>query len=265
MIRTSSVLKGTWRRQLSTTNDFEYRDMKDIVLHHCYRSRSVRPLWAMEELGLPYRVVSLAFPPRVFDKGYKKINPMGTVPHLYDPNTGAQMTESSAMCHYLGEMYSDRIGSRWQDCIVRPSEVDYGIFIDWMYRSDATLTFPQTLYLRYGVHEPDDRKQPQVAEDYETWFLARARFLEASLRDREFLVADRFTIADIAVGYALLLAEDNDVDVFTPNIDLYWKRLKQRPAFIVASELGKGTWGSFPRTRSDAAATGVSRSGNSDV
>ncbi len=36
-----------------------------ITLHHCANARSFRPLWAMEELGLAYRLTMLPFPPRV--------------------------------------------------------------------------------------------------------------------------------------------------------------------------------------------------------
>ena len=205
----------------------------------------------MEEMGLNYQVISLSFPPRVYEKGFKELNPMGTVPVMEDPNEeGVRMTESTAICHYLATKYGSN--SRWPDCLVSPSEKDFASFLDWTYRSDATLTFPQTLYLRYAVHE--ERKQLRVAADYEKWFLARARFLETTLSDREYLCSDRFTVADIAVGYALMLAQDNEVDVFTPNISAYWDRLKARPAFLRVCEDGKEEWGDFPRTRGDVGA-----------
>ena len=222
-----------------------------ITLYHCFSSRSVRVLWTMEELKLKYECISLPFPPRVFQKDFKKKNPMGTVPFFVDENT--EMTESSAICHYLAQKYP----SKESNLLVLPEEPCYGHFLDWMYRSDATLTFPQTLYLRYGVHESEERKQPQVARDYETWFLARARTLETHLEDRHFLCSDRFTVADITVGYALLLAEDNEVNrVFTPNIKRYWEDLKQRPALLRVRDIGKHEWGEFPRTRRDAGLLG---------
>ena len=219
--------------------------IKMITLYHSFRSRSVRVLWTLEELKLKYECISLPFPPRVFAKSFKEKNPLGTVPLLIDGNV--KMTESTAICHYLAEKYPE------SNLLVRPEETSYGEFLDWMYRSDATLTFPQTLYLRYGVHESEERKQPQVAQDYETWFVARARSLETCLEGRNFLCADRFTVADIAVGYALFLAEDNEVNqVFTPNIKRYWEDLKKRPAFLRVQDIGKDEWGEFPRTRRDA-------------
>ena len=101
--------------------------------------------------------------------------------------------------------------------------------------SDATLTFPQTLVLRYSHFEPAERLQPQVADDYSKWFLSRLRTLEPHLAAHEFLCARRFTAADVAVGYALMLAELLGLHKrFTPAVAPYWKRLQTREAFVRA-------------------------------
>ena len=71
-----------------------------ITLYHCDGARSFRPLWMLEEMGLPYELKMLPFPPRVFAKEYLAINPLGTIPFMIDGDT--KMTESSGICHYLG-------------------------------------------------------------------------------------------------------------------------------------------------------------------
>ncbi len=97
------------------------------------------------------------------------------------------------------------------------------------------MTFPQTLVLRYAHFEPAERKQPQVADDYAKWFLARLRTLEPLLAAREYLCAGRFTAADVSVGYALLLAEHLGLaERFTPSVGAYWERLQARPGFKAA-------------------------------
>ena len=58
----------------------------------------------------------------------------------------------------------------------------YGAYLNWLHMSDATLTFPQTLVLRYGRFEPTERQQPQVVVDYTRWFLARLRAVAAAFR-----------------------------------------------------------------------------------
>jgi len=50
-----------------------------ITLHHCVSARSFRPLWMLEELGIPYDLKMMPFPPRVLARSYLEINPLGTV------------------------------------------------------------------------------------------------------------------------------------------------------------------------------------------
>ena len=197
----------------------------NIKLWHGHNARSLRPLWAMEEMGIEYQLEVLPFPPRFFKKDFLDVNPLGTVPYFTDGD--ARMTESSGICHYLVERYEQ------YDFSVAPTSPEYADFLNWMYHSDATLTFPQTLYIRYMILEPDERKNPGVAEDYAKWFIARLKLLDQHIKKRDFLCANRFTIADIAVGYALFLGEVNGfAERYTPEIQRYLDSLKARPAFI---------------------------------
>jgi glutathione S-transferase len=200
-----------------------------MKLYHCADARSLRPLWALEELAADYELVNMAFPPRATYPGYLNINPLGTVPTFVDGDV--TLTESTGICHYLGEKFAPT------DLRVDPSEPAYGAYLNWMYRSDATLTFPQTIVLRYTRLEPKERRLPQAAEDYTVWYLSRLRSVEAALEDREFLCAGRFTMADIAVHYALFLGETLGLaERYKPRSRDYLERLKERPAFRRARE-----------------------------
>ena len=195
-----------------------------ITLYHCDAARSFRPLWMLEELGLPYEVKMLPFPPRAFAREYLALNPLGTVPFMVDGET--EMTESSAICHYLGTRYGPT------PLVVGADEPAYGAFLNWMYFSDATLTFPQTLVLRYSRLEPEERRNPQVVADYAKWFHGRLRVVESATGKAETLCAGRFTVADIAIGYALRLAGIVGLaGDFGPNVRAYWDRLQQRDGF----------------------------------
>ena len=202
-----------------------------ITLYHCHAARSFRPLWMLEELGLSYDLRMLPFPPRVLAKEYLALNPLGTVPLLIDGET--RMTESSGICHYLGTRYGPT------PLLVGADEPAFGAFLNWMYFSDATLTFPQTLVLRYRQLEPEERRNPQVAGDYAKWFFGRLRAVEAATATAETLCAGRFTAADIVIGYALRLAESIGLaGNFGPNVAAYWQRLQTRDGFkrAVAAE-----------------------------
>ena len=196
-----------------------------IALYHCVSARSFRPLWMLEELALPYELKMLPFPPRALARSYLQENPLGTVPLLVDGDT--RMTESAAICEYLVARHSPTGGLG-----VAVNDPAYGAYLNWLHMSDATLTFPQTLVLRYTHFEPAQRKQPQVAEDYSRWFLARLRSVDAAVQLQDYLCAGRFTAADVAVAYALMLASHLGLSaLFTPAVTAYWTRVQQRPAF----------------------------------
>ena len=197
------------------------------TLYHCISARSFRVLWMFEELQIPYELRMLAFPPRANDKAFLELNPRGTVPLFVDGET--RITESAAICEYLALRHSPGVLN------VAADEPDFADYLNYLHMSDATLTFPQTLVLRYSRLEPAERLQPQVANDYSKWVLSRLRTLEPHLTAHEFLCASRFTAADVAVGYALLLAELLSLHVrFTPAVAQYWQRLKTRDGFVRA-------------------------------
>jgi glutathione S-transferase len=200
-----------------------------MKLYHCLDARSLRPLWALEEMGLEYELINMAFPPRFSYEGYLDINPLGTVPTFIDGDL--TMTESSGICNYLVDKHGPHSIGMTVD------EPEYGDYLNWLYRSDATLTFPQTLVLRYTHLEPEERRLPQVVEDYSKWYLSRLRSVEQAIEGKEFLVGDRFTIADIAVAYALFLGTTLGLDErYKPNCKRYLAEMMERPALKRARE-----------------------------
>lgn len=201
-----------------------------IELWHCPDARSFRPLWALEELGLPYDLHLLPFPPRVRQPEYLEVNPLGTIPAMRDGETF--MTESAAIVQYLVTRYGP------SDLAVPADDPAYGAWLNWLHFGEATLTFPQTLVLRYRQFEPG--KAEVVADDYAKWFLSRLRHVDRALETSDWLCAGRFTAADISVGYALLLAHSLKLDDrISPATKAYWQRLKSRPAFLAAKAAQK--------------------------
>ncbi len=202
-----------------------------MKLWHCVGARSLRALWALEELGLDYELEVMQFPPRFFHKEFLEKNALGTIPYFEDGEV--TMTESCAIPHYL----ATRPGC--EHLAVAPDHAQYGDMLNWCYHGDATLTFPQTIVLRYTVLEPTPEKKP-VADDYAKWFIARLRRLDAHLENNDYLVDGRFTIADICVGYALYLGRDIGLsERFKPQTMAYLERLVEREAFKRADALGR--------------------------
>lgn len=205
-------------------------------LWHCHNARSLRPLWAMAEMGMEYDLIELPFPPRIFQKEFLGTNVLGTVP--YFEHGDISMTESSGILQYLVE--TNRLNKSAPDLGLTVGHPEFADYLNWLFHSDATLTFPQTIVMRYAVLEPKERQLPQAIEDYGKWYIARLRKLDAHIIDREFLVDNRFTVADIAIGYALyfgsLLGLHKD---YSPQVTDYLKRLIERPAFKEVVVIGE--------------------------
>ena len=199
--------------------------MTKPTLYHCKDARSFRCVWAAEELGLDYELVTMAFPPRFHVPEYKEVNPLGTIPCWIDGDLN--MTESAAICQVM---------ARGSPLEVLPDEPDYARYLNWLHRSDATLTFPLAIMLRYSVFPKPEERKLDVAEDYKLFFLGRARSIEAALADgREWLVAGRFTVADIAVGYSVMLGRTLGLESeLGPQTLAWWERLAARDGFRAA-------------------------------
>ena len=144
-----------------------------IKIYGTENSRAMRPIWTAEEMGLDYKLIMMPFPPRVFMKEYLDVNMLGTIPYLIDGNV--KMTESVAMSQYLVEKYGPT------DLRVMPNEPDYPDYLNWLFHSDATLTFPQTVVLRYKLQEPG--VADAAVDGYSRWFVSRCKLLEKTLNE----------------------------------------------------------------------------------
>lgn len=198
------------------------------ILYTCPRSRGLRASWTAKELGLELEYRILPFPPRSRAPDYLAINPLGTVPALL--HDGELLTESVAIAHYLA--------TRWgsTELVISPGEHDYGPFLDFLHHAEATITFPQTVWIRFGLFEKE-RGLEEAGKAYAEWYAQRLIKIEQRLAEREFICADRFTIADVAVTYALYLSSLNGLDhLVTPKARAYRERMTARTAFIQALE-----------------------------
>jgi glutathione S-transferase len=110
-----------------------------IELWHCPDTRSFRVLWVLEELGLPYDLHLLPFPPRLRAPEYLQVNPLGTIPTMRIGETF--MTESAAIVQYLATRHAPN------DLIVAVDDAAYGDWLNWQYLARGGRLCPL-------VHEP---------------------------------------------------------------------------------------------------------------
>lgn len=199
-----------------------------ITLYHCRDARSFRALWALEELGLAYDLKVLPFPPRARHPGMADINPLGTIPVLLDGD--ARLTESSAIPHYLATKFGP------SPLAVTPDEAGYADYLNFLVMGEATLTFPQTIHLRYAVFAAPDARRPEIARDYAEWFGSRLRNAERMMSG-DYAAAGRFTMADVSLAYAIKLALAIGLAEFvTPGMQAYFDRVSARDGYLRAMQ-----------------------------
>lgn len=199
-----------------------------INLYHSAGTRSLRCLWVLEELGLDYQLHSLPFPPRLKAPEFLEINPAGTLPYMVDGET--KMTESCAILSYLDSRYGAARLS------VPSDHAEYGNFLEYLHFGEASMAMPQSVVLRYQFFMPKDLRQPAVAKDYQDMVLGKLPRIVEQLEGRDYLCGE-FSLADISVGYALVLGETFGVAERYPEaVKDYLQRLKSRPAFQRAQD-----------------------------
>lgn len=193
------------------------------LLYHCPDARSFRPLWAMEELGTPYTLRMLPFPPRLTSPDYLTENPLGTIPLFVDGEV--RMRESTMIGHYLAV----KAGS---DLTLSPGEPDYPRYLDMLTYGETTLSWPQGVILYYGRFIPEADRLPRVAADMRARMATMFADLDRQLGERAWIAGERFTMADVSIGYALKLSRYTDTfDGLSERLKSYHQRLAARPAY----------------------------------
>ncbi|MBI4515394.1 MAG: glutathione S-transferase family protein [Deltaproteobacteria bacterium] len=195
-----------------------------IKLYHGPRTRSVRIYWLLEELGLPYELVTVPFvaplPPA---KPFSQATPAGKFPTLEDGEV--TMFESGAILEYVIERYGQgRLAPA-------PGTPQRAAFLQWVHFSEAT-AFPPLGNIAWHMFRQDADSIPAAMADYRTWAVAALDVLEKALAGRQYLLGPDFSAADIMVGYTVqcakwfgLLSDDYR------NLTAYLARLTARPAF----------------------------------
>lgn len=185
------------------------------------RSRGVRVHWALEELGVPYELQILDMQKGEHrGEAYKKINPLCQVPALEDE--GKAMIESGAICVYLAHKYPEK-GLGPEDQAAE--------YFQWCFYNFGTLEPPMMDVLIHTQWAPEDQRVPAVAEKGQAALTKAMTVLEAHMADREWILGQRFSMADILTGGTLQWASQLLPLKGYPNLEAYVGRLNQRPAY----------------------------------
>lgn len=191
-----------------------------MKLYSTPQTRSDRPRWVLEELGLDYEIVSINL--RAGEQRtpeFRKLNPLGQVPVLVDGDH--IVTESGAICLYL----ADKVGK------LAPPIDQRADYYRWcFYAYSGVEPSLVEFFLNTRRLEEDERSAPRAAEAQAT-LRTRLQVLDDTLKGRDFIVGSEFTVADVLIGSVLDWADSlGEVRDF-PGLQAYLAGLRARPAF----------------------------------
>ncbi len=198
-----------------------------MKLYHSPQSRSGRPLWLLEELGVPYEVekVNTAAKENKTPE-YLKIHPHGVVPALVDGDL--KLMESAAICLYLADKYPEK------GLAPKVGTPERGQYYQWIVYTMATLEPPVLQVFLNTVMLPEDQRSPEKVTAAKKDFETIGKVLSAALEGKDFLVGNTFSAADVMVASTLGWASFMGLLADFPTLQAYVGRCMGRPAAVAA-------------------------------
>jgi glutathione S-transferase len=188
------------------------------------RSRAMRIMWMLEELGEPYEYDPA--PPH--SPAILAVNPSGKIPALKVDDT--VLTDSVAILTFLAD---------------RHGKLTFPAGTLERARQDAFTQFCideiEGALWTAGKHSfvlPEEMRVPAIKATCRFEFDRAMRTLETRLGDNEFVMGGAFTIPDLLFGHAAGWAESAKFDLPGGKAGAYFARLRARPALAAAMKRG---------------------------
>lgn len=197
-----------------------------IKLYGISTSRTLRPLWLLEEIGVEYEHIPVDFRKgENRDPDFLKINPNGKLPALVDDDL--VMFESMAINLYLAKKYGgdlypqdeadEAITNMWSFWVM--SEVEYDLL---------------TILLHRRIFAEADRDSGR-ADRAEKRLKTPMTILNDALNKKDYLLGDSFTVVDLNVAAVLSWCKPARVTIKEwPHLGDWLGRCISRPAFKIA-------------------------------
>lgn len=213
-----------------------------VVLHGLAQSRSLRIVWLLELLSIPYELRQHNRNPETLlaPATLKEIHPLGKAPILED--NGFILNESGAITEYLISRYGN-------GHIFTPStdSLDYWLTQSWIHYAEGSLM--PLILMSLVFRKIETSPMPLIARPIAKKIVGRAKqgfihpqlhlhlaHVNRQLAGKTWLMGDHITAADIMMSFPLQAAKVRfDIDVY-PFIVAYLNRISENPAYQRAVE-----------------------------
>lgn len=206
-----------------------------ILVHHLEHSRSLRILWALEELNLAYDIKSYKrLPNYAAPSELKKVHPLGKAPVITD--NGQSIAESAVILEYLQSQYDAQHEFKPKQ---NPDLLQYQY---WMHYAEGSLMplLVMTLVLSFVPPKVPFLIRPiakKIVDGLTTEFIQprltdHLHFLEQHLQQNDYF-AGNFSFADIQMSFPLSAILSRMKGRY-PHMQAYLDRIQSRPAYLRA-------------------------------
>ncbi len=192
-----------------------------IKLYAFPPTRSLRALWTLRELGVDFELVNVSL---VAGENrlpeFLALNPAGKLPVLVDGDF--VLTESVAIALYLAEKYGKGR--------LLPEDLQERALVNrWLLFTATELEQPLWRIARHTNIYPKDKRLPAEVLLARKDFEDMAKVMEKHMSTRQFLVADRVSVADFVAAYTLDWANEVHLLESAPHLREYMDRMYARP------------------------------------
>jgi len=195
------------------------------------RSRAIRCLWMLEEVGQPYQLVEKSVRPEDLQSTeYLRLNPNARIPTLVDGDV--VLWESMAINLYLAQKYQGPMHSE-------SAEV-FGLAAQWSFWAMLEIERLLLELLEHSVLLPEYSRDASVVERVGLLLKKPLTVLNRALAGRGFLAGDGFTVADLNVAGILMWGKLSRMDMSAyPNLARWLDGCLARPAYARLRERSK--------------------------
>ena len=182
-------------------------------------TRDLRAQWALEETGLPYKVYGLDHTGGEMDEPeFGRISCFHLLPVIDDD--GFIVAESGAVLIYLAEKAGKLI----------PTDFEGRTRVtQWCFSALSTVERPmmEIQLIGDGDDEASLRRREEMRKEAGRWLGG----LERRLQGRQWIAAEKFTVADILLATVLREIRKTDLMNEYENVGAYYARAMDRPAW----------------------------------
>jgi glutathione S-transferase len=159
-------------------------------------SRAIRPLWAAEELGIPYEHVPVHYQDTTALNApdYRALNPNGTVPAIDDD--GVVLFESLAITLHLARTRPE--GGLWATGVAEQAQI-----LQWTLWAATEIEPLARQWFHHTSFLPPEQRRPELAEAALAKLQTRLQVLDERVKNQPYLLADGFTVADLNLAAVL--------------------------------------------------------------